>query len=116
MGRFVGRRLVAALFLLLGITLVTFVLTNVVPGDPAAANLGQRAINDPEAVAQQAATSVDDAERGPLYQQFQQGLNESGPFFPLFQPEAAVVSVTDRVTGASFDPSLTLDVRGLAPA
>ena len=51
MGRFVGRRLVAALFLLLGITLVTFVLTNVVPGDPAAANLGQRAIADPEAVA-----------------------------------------------------------------
>ena len=36
MGRFVGRRLVAAVFLLLGITLVTFVLTNVVPGDPAA--------------------------------------------------------------------------------
>ena len=51
MGRFVGRRLVAALFLLLGITLVTFVLTNVVPGDPAAANLGQRAIADPAAVA-----------------------------------------------------------------
>src|SRR6188472_1672455 len=51
MGRFVGHRLVAALFLLLGITLVTFVLTNVVPGDPAAANLGQRAIADPEAVA-----------------------------------------------------------------
>ena len=39
------------MLLLLGITLVTFVLTNVVPGDPAAANLGQRAIEDPEAVA-----------------------------------------------------------------
>src|SRR4051794_2541240 len=71
---------------------------------------------DIEAIAQQAATSVDDAERGPLYQQFQQQLNESGPFFPLFQPEAAVVSVTDRVTGAEFNPSLTLDVRRLAPA
>jgi peptide/nickel transport system permease protein len=34
-----------------GITLVAFLLTNVVPGDPAAANLGQQAINDPAAVA-----------------------------------------------------------------
>ncbi len=40
MGRFLTRRLLAAVLLLLGITLVTFVLTNVVPGDPAAANLG----------------------------------------------------------------------------
>ena len=54
---------------------------------------------------------VDDAERAPLYQQFQQQLNESGPFFPLFQPEAAVVSVTDRVSDAEFHPSLLLDVR-----
>jgi peptide/nickel transport system permease protein len=38
-------------FLALGITLVAFVLTNLVPGDPAAANLGQRAIEDPAAVA-----------------------------------------------------------------
>ena len=51
MGRFLTRRLLAAVLLLLGITMVTFVLTNVVPGDPAAANLGQRAIDDPEAVA-----------------------------------------------------------------
>lgn len=49
--RFIGKRLVAAVFLLLGITLVSFVLTQVVPGDPAAANLGQRAIEDPDAVA-----------------------------------------------------------------
>jgi peptide/nickel transport system permease protein len=51
MARFLTRRLLAALLLLLGITLVTFLLTNVVPGDPAAANLGQRAIEDPEVVA-----------------------------------------------------------------
>jgi peptide/nickel transport system permease protein len=36
---------------MLGITLVAFLLTNLVPGDPAAANLGQRAIEDPAAVA-----------------------------------------------------------------
>jgi peptide/nickel transport system permease protein len=37
--------------LLIGITLVAFVVTHLVPGDPAAANLGQRAIGDPAAVA-----------------------------------------------------------------
>jgi peptide/nickel transport system permease protein len=49
--RFLARRLVALVFLGLGITLVAFLLTNLVPGDPAAANLGQRAIEDPAAVA-----------------------------------------------------------------
>jgi peptide/nickel transport system permease protein len=35
----------------IGITLIAFCLTQLVPGDPAAANLGQRAIEDPAAVA-----------------------------------------------------------------
>ena len=48
--RFLGRRLVALILLGLGITFVAFVLTELVPGDPAAANLGQRAIGDPAAV------------------------------------------------------------------
>jgi peptide/nickel transport system substrate-binding protein len=69
-----------------------------------------------EAVAQEAATTVDDAARTALFEQFQQMLNESGPFFPLIQPGAAVVSVTDRVTGAAFNPTIQLDVRLLAPA
>jgi peptide/nickel transport system permease protein len=47
----VGRRLAALVLLAVGITLVAFVLTQLVPGDPAAANLGQQAINDPSAVA-----------------------------------------------------------------
>jgi len=50
--RFLIRRIGTALLLMLGVTLVTFVLTNLVPGDPAAANLGQRAIGDPAIVAQ----------------------------------------------------------------
>lgn len=49
--RFLGRRLAALVLLGLGITFVAFVLTELVPGDPAAANLGQRAIGDPVAVA-----------------------------------------------------------------
>jgi peptide/nickel transport system permease protein len=49
--RFVGRRLLALVPLGIGITLVSFCLTNLVPGDPAAANLGQRAVDDPAIVA-----------------------------------------------------------------
>lgn len=40
----------ALVFLAIGITLVAFVLTQLVPGDPAEANLGQRAGSDPAAV------------------------------------------------------------------
>ena len=39
------------MLLCVGITAIAFVLTQLVPGDPAAANLGQQAINDPSAVA-----------------------------------------------------------------
>ncbi|MGV9772725.1 ABC transporter permease [Streptosporangium sp. NPDC003464] len=50
--RFLARRVLTALLLAVGITLVTFVLTNMVPGDPVSANLGQRALGDPAIVAQ----------------------------------------------------------------
>ncbi|HEX9548591.1 MAG TPA: ABC transporter permease, partial [Acidimicrobiales bacterium] len=48
--RFLARRLAALILLGVGITFVAFVLTELVPGDPAAANLGQRAIADPAVV------------------------------------------------------------------
>jgi len=50
--RFLARRVAIALLLALAITLVTFVLTNLVPGDPVSANLGQQALGDPAIVAQ----------------------------------------------------------------
>jgi peptide/nickel transport system permease protein len=49
--RFLARRAAALVLLAIGITLIAFCLTQLVPGDPAAANLGQRAIEDPAAVA-----------------------------------------------------------------
>jgi len=49
--RYLGKRLVMAVGLLFGMTLVTFSLTNLVPGDPVAAALGQRAADDPAIVA-----------------------------------------------------------------
>ena len=51
LARFTARRLVVGVLLCLGVTLVSFSLTQVVPGDPITANLGERAAADPEIVA-----------------------------------------------------------------
>jgi peptide/nickel transport system permease protein len=48
--RFVLRRVFALVVLGIGITLVAFLFTQVVPGDPVAANLGEQAAADPEVV------------------------------------------------------------------
>jgi peptide/nickel transport system permease protein len=49
--RFLGRRLLALVLLGIGITLVVFVLTQLVPSNAVTANLGEQAAGDPEAVA-----------------------------------------------------------------
>jgi peptide/nickel transport system permease protein len=49
--RFVGRRFAALILLLLGITAVTFVLTQLVPSNAVATNLGEQAAGDPAVVA-----------------------------------------------------------------
>ena len=49
--RYVAVRAGVSLLLMLGVTVVTFVLTNLVPGDPVAAALGERAGSDPAIVA-----------------------------------------------------------------
>jgi peptide/nickel transport system permease protein len=46
----VTRRLIALAMLMVGITLVAFLLTHLVPGDPAAANLGPAALSNPDIV------------------------------------------------------------------
>jgi peptide/nickel transport system permease protein len=48
---YVLRRLGTSVLLLVGVTLVTFILTNLVPGDPVAAALGQSAADNPATVA-----------------------------------------------------------------
>ena len=45
------RRLFLAIPLIIGISLVAFIIANLVPADPTAANLGERAAADPETVA-----------------------------------------------------------------
>ncbi|KRC65398.1 peptide ABC transporter permease [Aeromicrobium sp. Root236] len=49
--RYAARRILTSLLLMVGVTFVTFALTNLVPGDPVAAALGQRAADDPATVA-----------------------------------------------------------------
>src|SRR5213595_3181746 len=49
--RFVLRRLIALILLSLGITFVAFVLTELVPSNAVATNLGEQAAGDPAAVA-----------------------------------------------------------------
>jgi peptide/nickel transport system permease protein len=48
--RFLLRRLAALVLLCIGITLVAFMFTQLVPGDPVAANLGEQAAADPAVV------------------------------------------------------------------
>ena len=49
--RFVARRFAALVLLTIGITAVTFALTQLVPSNAAATNLGEQAAGDPAAVA-----------------------------------------------------------------
>jgi peptide/nickel transport system permease protein len=49
-GRFVARRAAALVLLSVGITLVVFLLTQLVPSDPVTANLGEQAAGDPTVV------------------------------------------------------------------
>ena len=49
--RYLGKRLLTTLGLLLGATVVSFILVQAVPGDPVSTNLSDAALNDPAAVA-----------------------------------------------------------------
>lgn len=65
-----------------------------------------------EELMQEAATTVDDDTRVPLFTDFQQRLNDGGPFFPLFQPTAAVVA-RQEVGPVQFHPAWTIDLEAV---
>jgi len=50
-GTFIIRRIAVGILLMIGITFISFSVTQLVPGDPAALNLGQSAMSDPTIVA-----------------------------------------------------------------
>lgn len=49
--KFIGKRLVYLVIMLIGVATLVFILTKMVPGDLVTANLSQRALGDPEIVA-----------------------------------------------------------------
>jgi len=51
MFKYIARRLVLMLVVMFGISVITFCISHLVPGDPLVANLGQTAMSDPEIVA-----------------------------------------------------------------
>ena len=71
MKKFILRRLLLGIFVLLGVTLITFFLTRVVPSDPAAKWVGPRAT--PEQIAQ---ATIELGLDQPLYIQFQNYLGD----------------------------------------
>src|SRR5258708_8546798 len=48
---YILRRIILTVPLLIGVTLIAFVIAHIVPADPITANLGQRAMSDPSIVA-----------------------------------------------------------------
>ena len=51
MQRLIGQRLLMMLPLMIGMTLISFVVSHALPADPVGANLGQRSMEDPTIVA-----------------------------------------------------------------
>ncbi|NEB80899.1 ABC transporter permease [Streptomyces sp. SID14478] len=116
LARFLVRRVLVALLLAWGVTLVTFVLTTLVPGDPAAANLGQQALGDPAAVARWRADHGLDKPLPQQYLVFLQGLfhGDLGTSQQSHRPVAAdlaeFVPATLELAGAAILVSLVLGV------
>lgn len=61
------------------------------------------------ALGARAGSTLDDEERGQLFQEFQRRLNEEGPFFPLFQPAQAIVG-SANLSNVVLDPTYTLNI------
>ena len=51
MFKFIAKRLLYLVVMLLGVATLVFILTKMIPGEPVTAHLSQRALNDPEVVA-----------------------------------------------------------------
>ncbi|WP_157252217.1 ABC transporter permease [Nonomuraea typhae] len=116
LARFLIRRILVAILLAWGITLITFLLTNLVPGDPVAANLGQRALGDPAIVAQWKAEHGLDKPLPEQYLIHLQGLirgdlgTSQQSHRPVSEDLAEFVPATLELAGAAILISLVLGV------
>jgi peptide/nickel transport system substrate-binding protein len=81
------------------------------PGTSRAADNKYTKADNPElaALGAKAGSTLDDTERGKLFQDFQRGLNEDSPFMPLFQPAQAIAGSAD-LSNVVLDPTYTLNI------
>lgn len=110
--RFLLGRLGATVLLTLGTTLIVFLLTHLVPGDPVAANLGDRAMSDPELVAAFRAKNHLDESLPVQYLMYLQGLTQ-GDFGTSQQSQMSVASELRRYVPASAELALLAITIGL---
>ncbi|SFZ85645.1 peptide/nickel transport system substrate-binding protein [Devosia enhydra] len=68
-----------------------------------------------EELAATAAITIEPSERDAIYKQWQQALNENGPFIPLFQPPTTLVS-SKTVANVTYHPTWTVDLAEVTPA
>lgn len=81
------------------------------PGTSRASDNNYTKADNPDlaALGAKAGSTLDDTERGKLFQDFQRGLNEDSPFMPLFQPAQAIAGSTG-LTNVVLDPTYTLNI------
>jgi peptide/nickel transport system substrate-binding protein len=86
------------------------------PGQLVGLRVGWPKGGDPgvEKLAAKALVTTDNAKRKALYQQIQQQLNASGPYFPLMQPTQVFVSTTD-LRNAVYNATYSVDVTQVSP-
>ncbi|MCI1219238.1 MAG: ABC transporter permease [Bifidobacterium sp.] len=99
---YIGKRFVISVFLVFGVTLVTFVLTNLVPADPVNSILGEQEANDPAAVARTRAELGLDK---PLWEQYWLYLVRllHGDFGESFLTKTPVLDDLRRVVPATLE-------------
>ncbi|HEU4977207.1 MAG TPA: ABC transporter substrate-binding protein [Baekduia sp.] len=61
------------------------------------------------ALGKKAGSTLDDDQRGQLFQELQRKFNEDSPYFPLFQPAQAIVG-TSNLSNVVLDPTYTLNI------
>ena len=61
------------------------------------------------ALGEKAGSTLDDAARGALFQDFQRKPERGHPFFPLFQPAQAIVG-SKNLSNVVLDPTYTLNI------
>lgn len=82
-------------------------------GNAAPAGLTAESLPEAQELAEQILTATSDEEREPLVREWQQVLNEQGPFIPLFQSNRVLVG-SDDLVGLESHPLYVIDLRNVA--